>query len=48
LVLRRDAGSVSMADMLLLVMIADASQNAMAGGYETLVDGAVLVATLAA
>jgi uncharacterized membrane protein YcaP (DUF421 family) len=47
-VLRRDAGSVSMADMLLLVMIADASQNAMAGGYETLADGAVLVATLAA
>lgn len=47
-VLRRDAGSVSIADILLLVLIADASQNAMAGGYQSLADGAVLVATLAA
>ncbi len=47
-VLRRDAGSVSIADILLLVLIADASQNAMAGGYQSLADGALLVATLAA
>ena len=47
-VLRRDAGSVSIADILLLVLIADASQNAMAGGYRSLADGALLVATLAA
>ena len=47
-VLRRDAGSVAIADIMLLVLIADAAQNAMAGGYESLADGAVLVVTLAA
>ena len=47
-VLRRDAGSVAIADIMLLVLIADASQNAISGGYETLADGAVVVMTLAA
>jgi uncharacterized membrane protein YcaP (DUF421 family) len=46
-VLRRDAGSVAIADLMLLVLIADAAQNAMSGGYQSLADGAVLVATLA-
>jgi uncharacterized membrane protein YcaP (DUF421 family) len=46
-VLRRDVGSIAIADMLLLVLIADASQNAMAGGYETVADGVVLVGTIA-
>lgn len=46
-VLRRDAGAIGIADILLLVLIADASQNAMAGGYETVADGFVLVATIA-
>lgn len=46
-VLRRDAGSMGIADILLLVLIADASQNAMAGGYETVTDGLLLVATIA-
>ena len=45
-VLRRDAGSVGLADILLLVIIADASQNAMAGSYESVSDGFILVATL--
>ena len=45
-VLRRDVGSVGIADVLLLVLIADASQNAMAGGYESVSDGAVLVGTI--
>ena len=45
-VLRRDVGSVGIADVLLLVLIADASQNAMSGGYETVSDGAVLVGTI--
>ena len=44
--LRRDAGSLGIADILLLVLIADASQNAMAGGYETVAEGFVLVATI--
>jgi uncharacterized membrane protein YcaP (DUF421 family) len=45
-VLRRDVGSVGIADVLLVVLIADASQNAMAGGYDTVAEGAVLVLTL--
>ncbi|MCY7319792.1 MAG: DUF421 domain-containing protein [Ramlibacter sp.] len=48
LVLRRDVGSIAIADMLVLVLIADASQNAMSGGYETVADGVVLVSTIAA
>jgi uncharacterized membrane protein YcaP (DUF421 family) len=46
-VLRRDAGSIAIADILLLVLIADASQNAMAGGYTTVSEGMLLVATIA-
>ena len=45
-VLRRDVGSVGIADVLLVVLIADASQNAMAGGYDTVAEGGVLVLTL--
>lgn len=46
-VLRRDAGSIGLADILLLVIVADASQNAMAGEYKTVADGFVLIATIA-
>lgn len=45
-VMRRDVGAVGMADVLVLVLIADASQNAMSGGYTTVAEGAVLVGTL--
>ncbi len=45
--LRRDTGSIGVADVLLLVLIADASQSAMAGGYESVLDGMVLVGTIA-
>lgn len=45
-VVRRDVGSVAIADVLLLVIIADAAQNAMAGGYDTVSEGALLVATI--
>jgi uncharacterized membrane protein YcaP (DUF421 family) len=45
-VLRRDAGAVGIADILLIVLIADASQNAMSGGYDSVGEGFVLVATL--
>lgn len=47
-VMRRDVGSIAIADILLLVMIADAAQNAMAGEYRSITDGCLLVATLAA
>lgn len=45
-VMRRDMGSVGIADILLLVIVADAAQNAMAGGYESVSDGMVLIGVL--
>lgn len=45
-VLHRQAGGVSITDMLLVVLIADASQNAMAAEYRSIPDGILLVATL--
>jgi uncharacterized membrane protein YcaP (DUF421 family) len=45
-VIRRRIGAVGMADMLVLVIISDAAQNAMAGEYRTVTDGAILVSTL--
>jgi uncharacterized membrane protein YcaP (DUF421 family) len=45
-VLRRDAGGLGIADILLVVLIADASQNAMAGGYDSVSEGCVLIGTL--
>ena len=45
-VLRRDVGAVGIADILLLVIVADAAQNAMAGGYDTFAEGAILVCTI--
>lgn len=44
--LRRGAGAVGMADVLLLVLIADAAENAMTGDYKTLTEGAILVTTI--
>ena len=46
-VLRRDVGQIGVADVLLLVLIADASQNAMAGGYTTVTEGLILICTIA-
>lgn len=45
-VTRRDVGAVGIADVLILVLVADAAQNAMSGGYDTVAEGAVLVGTL--
>ncbi len=47
-VLRRDVGAIAISDILLLVIISDASQNAMAGDYKTVADGMTLVAVIAA
>jgi uncharacterized membrane protein YcaP (DUF421 family) len=47
-VLRRDAGALGVADLLFVVIVADASQNALAGGYDTVAEGLILVGTLAA
>lgn len=45
-VLRRSVGAVGVADVLLLVLIADAAQNAMSGEYKSITDGAILVSTI--
>ena len=45
-VVRRDVGAVGIADLLVLVLVADAAQNAMAGGYDTIAEGLILVGTL--
>lgn len=47
-VLRRDVGAVGLADVLLLVIVADAAQNAMAGDYKTVPEGMLLVSALIA
>jgi uncharacterized membrane protein YcaP (DUF421 family) len=44
--LRRDMGAIGVADVLLVVLVADAAQNAMAGEYRTITDGIVLVSTI--
>ena len=46
LVLRRDIGAIGVADVLLLVLVADAAQNAMAGEYRSISDGILLVSTI--
>lgn len=46
IVLKRQTGSLSMTDLLLITLIADASQNAMAGEYKSIPDGVLLVATI--
>lgn len=45
-VVRREIGAVGIADILILVIIADASQNAMAGESSSIGDGMVLVSIL--
>jgi len=45
-VLRRDPGSLGVADILFVVIVADAAQNGMAGSYQTVAEGFVLVGTL--
>lgn len=47
-VIRRRVGAVGISDVLLLVIIADASQNAMSGDYQSITDGFILVATILA
>jgi uncharacterized membrane protein YcaP (DUF421 family) len=43
---RRHVGSMSLMDLLLMVLIADAAQNAMAGQYESITEGFVVCGTL--
>ena len=45
-IFRRDAGSLSVSDLLVVVLIADAAQNGMAGEYKSLTEGVVIVTTI--
>lgn len=45
-VVRRDTGGLGISDLLVLVIIADASQNAMAGEYKSVTDGFLLIGTI--
>ena len=47
-VMRREAGALSISDLLVVVLIADAAQNAMGSQYRSVTEGAVLVATIVA
>ena len=45
-VLKRQTGGLGMTDLLLITLIADASQNAMAGAYKSISSGIILVCTI--
>ena len=44
--LRRVTGTLSIGDLLIIVLVADAAQNAMSAGYTSLTDGLILVAII--
>jgi uncharacterized membrane protein YcaP (DUF421 family) len=44
--LRRGPGAIGIADLLVVVLIADAAQNAMSAEYKSVGDGAILIATI--
>jgi uncharacterized membrane protein YcaP (DUF421 family) len=46
LVVRRRVGAVGMADILVLVIIADAAQNGMSGEYRSVTEAFILVGTI--
>jgi uncharacterized membrane protein YcaP (DUF421 family) len=45
-VARRDIDGLGIADVLVLLIVADAAQNAFSGGYQSLTEGAALVSTI--
>ncbi|HEX2981271.1 MAG TPA: hypothetical protein VHO48_13460, partial [Anaerolineaceae bacterium] len=45
-ILKREAGTVGISDLLVVVLLADAAQNGMAGDYQSISDGILLVATI--
>jgi uncharacterized membrane protein YcaP (DUF421 family) len=45
-ILKRQTGTLAIMDLLLITLLADAAQNAMAGEYKSLPDGIVLVTTI--
>lgn len=47
-IVRRDAGSLGLADLVFVVIVADAAQNALAGDYKTIAEGLMVVGVLVA
>lgn len=45
-IFRRPAGALSTTDLVVVVLVADAAQNAMAAEYHSITEGAVLVLTI--
>jgi len=45
--LRREAGEIGISDILVIVLISDAAQNAMTSEYKSITEGLLLVATIA-
>lgn len=45
-ILQRDIGSVGVADILVIVLVADAAQNTMTSEYRSVSDGLILMSTL--
>ncbi|OBH18151.1 DUF421 domain-containing protein [Mycolicibacter terrae] len=45
-VLKREAGTNGITDLIVVVLIADAAQNGMAGGYRSISDGILLVGVI--
>jgi uncharacterized membrane protein YcaP (DUF421 family) len=45
-ILKRQSGTLGITDLLLITLLADASQNGMAGEYKSLPNGILLVATI--
>jgi uncharacterized membrane protein YcaP (DUF421 family) len=46
-VMKRETGGLALADILLIVIVVEASQNALAGGYSSVADGLLLVLVIA-
>ena len=45
-ILKRETGNIGITDLLMIVLIADAAQNAMAGEYQSITAGILLVLTI--
>ena len=45
--LRRDAGSLGIADILFIVLVADAAQNGLSGEYKSVAEAMLLIGTVA-
>jgi uncharacterized membrane protein YcaP (DUF421 family) len=45
-ILKRESGAVSITDVLLVVLLSEAAQNALAAGYTSITEGFILVITI--